>query len=99
MKAIICGEVIAESSRTYEVDGCVYFPRHAVREELLEQSTLSTFCPSKKGQAHYWNVLAGEERVPNAVFSYDRLGGGYSHIEGWVGVHTRPGDDRIVIVH
>jgi uncharacterized protein (DUF427 family) len=35
MKAIWRGQVIAESDRTLEVDGYKYFPREAVRMELL----------------------------------------------------------------
>lgn len=36
MKAIWHGKVIAESDRTLEVDGYRYFPRDAVRMELLQ---------------------------------------------------------------
>ena len=35
MKAIWRGQVIAESDRTLEVDGYRYFPREAVRMDLL----------------------------------------------------------------
>ena len=38
MKAIWRGQVIAESERTLEVDGYVYFPRETVRMELLRRA-------------------------------------------------------------
>ena len=92
MKAIFRGKVLADSARTYEVDGCVYFPRHSVREELLEESEFSTYCPWK-GRAMYWNVVDGNRRVRNAVISYPRTADDMRHIEGWVGVWPRPGGE------
>jgi len=35
------GHVLAESERTLEVDGYVYFPRAAVRMELMRPSPLT----------------------------------------------------------
>ncbi len=41
MKAIWRGQVIAESDRTLEVDGYRYFPREAVRMELLRPAPMT----------------------------------------------------------
>jgi uncharacterized protein (DUF427 family) len=38
MKATWRGQVVADSDRTLEVDGYVYFPRETVRMELLRAS-------------------------------------------------------------
>ena len=38
MKATWRGQVVADSDRTLEVDGYVYFPRDTVRMELLRAS-------------------------------------------------------------
>ncbi|MEU6641372.1 DUF427 domain-containing protein [Saccharomonospora sp. NPDC046836] len=46
-----------------------YLPKTDVRQDLLEPSDRVTHCPYK-GQAEYWSVRAGDELVPDIVWSY-----------------------------
>jgi uncharacterized protein (DUF427 family) len=41
MKAVFCGQVIAASDRTIEVDGYQYFPRESVRMEFLRAAPVT----------------------------------------------------------
>lgn len=47
-----------------------YFPRDAVRMDLLRPSDHSSFCPFK-GEASYWHAEIGGRLVENAVWSYE----------------------------
>ena len=46
-----------------------YFPRHEVRFDLLEPSETRTYCPHK-GEASYWTVVTGEQRIEDAAWTY-----------------------------
>jgi uncharacterized protein (DUF427 family) len=46
-----------------------YFPRDAVRRDLLEISDRQTTC-SHKGQARYWNVRVDDRSAPDAIWEY-----------------------------
>jgi uncharacterized protein (DUF427 family) len=55
VKAIWNGEVIAESGDTVVVENNHYFPREAVRADLLRESATHTVCPWK-GTASYYSI-------------------------------------------
>lgn len=69
MKAVWNGEVIAESEDTVVVEGNHYFPRAALREDVLEPSQKHTTC-GWKGQASYYSLTVGGERNADAVWYY-----------------------------
>ena len=69
MKAIWNGKVIAESGRTIEIEGNRYFPRSAVKNEFLEESSHTSHC-SWKGDAHYFTLNVDGERNENAAWYY-----------------------------
>src|SRR3546814_6913204 len=48
-----------------------YFPREDVRMDLLARTDHRTRCPYK-GDASYWTLRAGDRRIENAVWSYER---------------------------
>lgn len=54
--AICKGQVVAESNDTVVVEGNHYFPRTAVRAELLRDSDTTTHC-GWKGTANYHHVV------------------------------------------
>ncbi|KUJ77900.1 guanylate cyclase [Ruegeria marisrubri] len=89
--------LLAESSRAkvmYEtrLPPTIYFPREDVRVDLSDPTELQTFCPFK-GTATYHDVLLGEERITNAVWTYETALPESIGIQGHVGfmpnAHTR----------
>ncbi|MCL2395206.1 MAG: DUF427 domain-containing protein [Acidimicrobiaceae bacterium] len=61
--------VIAESDRTILVEGNQYFPPEDVRAETLTPSASQTHCPWK-GEASYYDVVAGGDRNADAAWYY-----------------------------
>ncbi len=68
-RAIWNGTVIAESDDTVVVEGNHYFPKDAVRQEHLTESTNTSVCPWK-GTASYYTVTAGGETNKDAAWYY-----------------------------
>ena len=71
MKATWRGRVIAESDRTLDVGGYTYFPREAVRMDLLHatpktQSDLA--CPHG---VQFYDVVKDKSRSERAAWSYE----------------------------
>ena len=69
MKAVWKGRVIAESPETVVVEGNHYFPPASVHKDLLRDSARRTTCPWK-GEAHYFDVVVGDETNRNAAWAY-----------------------------
>lgn len=69
VKAEWNGVTIAASNATVVVEGNHYFPADAVEAGVLEPSTTTTICPWK-GTAHYYTVIAGGKRNPDAAWYY-----------------------------
>jgi len=68
------GEVIADTRRSVVVHETrhapvVYVPLADVRDDVLERTTHTTFCPFK-GDASYWSVRVGDRVLENVVWSY-----------------------------
>lgn len=93
MKAVWNGEVIAESDDTVVVEGNHYFPRAALRDDVLEDSATHTTC-GWKGQASYYSLNVVGERNPDAVWFYpDPLPGAEQvadRVAFWKGVQVTP---------
>jgi len=56
VKAVCKGQVIAESDETVIVEGNHYFPRSAVRSDVLQDSATTSYC-GWKGTANYHHVV------------------------------------------
>lgn len=90
-KAIWNGTVIAEASENAVeiVEGNVYFPLHAVRQEYLQPSEQVTQC-HWKGTANYFHVVVGLVTNRNAAWIYrqpfDAAKKIADHIAFWHGV-------------
>ena len=69
MKAMWNGEVIAESDDTVVIEGNTYFPRSAVREDVLRPSDKHTVCPWK-GRASYFSLERDGAVSKDAVWYY-----------------------------
>ena len=68
-KATWNGETIAESDVFEVVEGNVYFPRAAVRDEVLRDSGTHTVCPWK-GTASYYTLAVNGKANPDAAWYY-----------------------------
>jgi uncharacterized protein (DUF427 family) len=68
-KAIWNDQVIAESDNTVVVEGNHYFPRPALRDELVRESDTQSVCPWK-GTASYYSLQDGDLKSEDAVWYY-----------------------------
>ena len=85
MKATWRGRVIAESDRTLDVGGYTYFPREAVRMDLLHatpktQSDLA--CPHG---VQFYDVAQDAARSQRAAWSYEAPRPAMSQVDHWIG--------------
>lgn len=69
MKAVWNGQVIAESNDTVVVENNHYFPKEAVRAELLTDSATHTTCPWK-GVASYYTLTVDGKANADAAWYY-----------------------------
>ncbi len=85
MKAIWRGQVIAESDRTLEVGGYRYFPRDAVRMDLLRlapKTESDLACPHG---VQFYDVAEGAARSERAAWSYEAPSASRKQVDHWVG--------------
>ena len=90
-RAMWNGRLLAESD-TYEVvEGNVYFPREAVKREVLKDSRTHTTCPWK-GVASYYDVEVDGKVNKDAAWYYPEPKDAASNIQGhiafWKGVQV-----------
>ncbi len=69
MKAIWNGATLAESNDIVTVEGNAYFPRAALRNDLIEPSGHTSVCPWK-GTAQYYSLRVDGKTNPDAVWYY-----------------------------
>lgn len=74
VRVVVAGETVAETDNPtllFEtgLPTRYYIPKPDVRLDLLEPSRLITRCPYK-GEARYYHVRVGDERVENVVWYY-----------------------------
>ena len=86
------GVVVAESDDIVTVEGNAYFPRDAVREDVLRPSDHHTFCPWK-GTASYYDLEVEGRVNKDAVWYYPTPKDAAKEITGrvafWHGVEVR----------
>jgi uncharacterized protein (DUF427 family) len=82
-KATWRGAVIAESETFELVEGNVYFPPAAVRQEHLRASDTHTTC-GWKGEASYYDVVVGGEVNRDAAWYYPTPKAAAAQIAGYV---------------
>ncbi|MFC4148163.1 DUF427 domain-containing protein [Micromonospora mangrovi] len=68
-KAVWNDLVVAESDDTVLVEGNHYFPRAALREDLITDSATHTVCPWK-GTASYYSLSHDGKTTRDAVWYY-----------------------------
>jgi uncharacterized protein (DUF427 family) len=86
------GTVIAESDDIVTVEGNAYFPREAVRADVLRPSSTQTTCPWK-GEASYFSLEVDGRTNPDAAWYYPEPKDAAKEITGrvafWRGVEVR----------
>ena len=86
------GLVIAESDDVVTVEGNAYFPREAVREDVLRPSETRTVCPWK-GTASYFDLEVDGQLNRDAAWCYpqpkDAAREIADRIAFWKGVEVR----------
>ena len=68
-RAIWRGQTIAESDDTVVVEGNYYFPRSALDDSLVRESSRTSLCPWK-GTASYYSLEAYGVTSADAVWFY-----------------------------
>ena len=76
LRVLFNGETIADSTgvmllRETGILPVYYFPTGDLRQDLLEPSDHSSYCPFK-GEASYWSVVVEGKRAENALWGYER---------------------------
>lgn len=85
MKAVWRGRVVAESDRTLEMDGYRYFPRDAVRMELLRavpKTADDLECPHG---VQFYDLVDGGETGVRAAWSYEAPLVSMKPVDHWIG--------------
>jgi uncharacterized protein (DUF427 family) len=86
------GTVVAESDDIVTVEGNAYFPRAAVRDDVLRPSSTHTVCPWK-GTASYFTLEVDGRTNSDAAWYYPEPKGAAKQITDrvafWRGVEVR----------
>lgn len=91
VKATWNGTVIAESDDTVVVENNHYFPRDAVRTDLLRPSETTSVC-GWKGLANYYSLVVDGRENPDAAWFYadpkEAAAGIKGRIAFWKGIQV-----------
>ena len=79
------GRTLAESERTLEVDGYVYFPRESVRMDMLRvaaKTARDLECPHG---VQFYDVVEGGSLSARAAWSYEAPREKMKPVDHWIG--------------
>jgi len=85
MKAIWRGQVIAESDQTLEVGGYRYFPREAVRMDLLRSTPKTASDLECPHGVQFYDVADGANSSLRAAWSYEAPRATMKPVDHWIG--------------
>ncbi|HET7264942.1 MAG TPA: DUF427 domain-containing protein [bacterium] len=85
MKATWRGDVIAQSEQTLDVGGYTYFPRDAVRMDLLRISPKTPHDLECPHGVQFYDVVNGAASSPRAAWSYEAPRDSMKKVDHWVG--------------
>ena len=98
MRAVWRGRTVAESDRTLEVGGYLYFPRDAVRMDLLHTAPRTADDLQCPHGVQFYDVGEGAARSLRAAWSYEAPGPRMQSVDHWIGfwedVEIVPAPDR-----
>lgn len=84
MRATLHGQVIADSAQTLEVGGYRYFPRSAVKMELLSPSPKTDSDRACPHGVQFYDVADTGGRKERAAWSYEAPREAMKQIDHWV---------------
>jgi len=79
------GQVIAESARILEVDGYQYFPREAVRMEVLRRAPKTQSDLACPHGVQFYDVVEGPARSERVAWSYEAPRASMRQVDHWIG--------------
>ena len=85
MKAIWRGQVIAESDRTIEVGGYAYFPREAVRMDLLRSVAKTADDLECPHGVQFYDLVRDGVQGARAAWSYEAPRASMKQVDRWIG--------------
>jgi uncharacterized protein (DUF427 family) len=85
MKATWRGHEIASSDRTVEVGGYRYFPRDAVRMDMLHPTPKTDSDLACPHGVQFYDVVDQAARSPRAAWSYEAPQASMKQVDHWIG--------------
>jgi uncharacterized protein (DUF427 family) len=79
------GVVVGESDHTVEMRGYHYFPREAVRMELLRPASRTERDLECPHGVRFFDVVDGEQEALRMAWSYEAPQPSYEAIDHWIG--------------
>ena len=105
IRIVLGGVTVADTAGAYRVletshPPNYYLPPDAFTGGTLVRTRRGSYC-EWKGEAHYYDVVAGGRTAPDAAWGYDHPTPGFAPIAGYVAVYAGPmdacsvGDERV----
>lgn len=85
MKATWQGQIIAQSDHTLEVGGYWYFPRDAVRMDMLRATPKTPHDLECPHGVQFYDVVAGSASSSRAAWSYEAPRESMKKVDHWIG--------------
>lgn len=85
MRATWRGQVIAQSEHTLDVGGYTYFPRDAVRMDLLRVTPKTPHDLECPHGVQFYDVVDGGAASPRAAWSYEVPRDSMKQVDHWIG--------------
>ncbi len=85
MQAKWRGRVIADSPRTLEVGGYVYFPRESVQMALLKSAPKTADDHACPNGVQFYDVADEAARSERAAWSYEAPQSSMKQVDHWIG--------------
>jgi uncharacterized protein (DUF427 family) len=85
VKASWNGKILAESEQTIEVGGYHYFPRTAVRMEMLRAAPKTLHDLDCPHGVQFYNLVDGAERGERFAWTYESPRATLREVDRWIG--------------
>jgi uncharacterized protein (DUF427 family) len=79
------GKILAESEQTIEVGGYRYFPRAAVRMEMLQRAAKTPHDLECPHGVQFFDVVDGAKRGERLAWSYEKPQAAMQQVDHWIG--------------